>query len=93
MFYSDVSHKPPSTAGSRKRRPRKKWASDSVSSGVWKKDTVCLRLKSRRKGPDMQEKMNLAKAGLGLRELIFSNDGDALHVHHVIVHGGLSSNS
>lgn len=29
--------------------------------------------------------MILAKAGLGLKELIFSNDGDALHIHHVIM--------
>lgn len=50
---------------------------------IWKKETVCLRFKDQTRGPDTLEKMELAKRGLGLKDLSFSADGDALHIHSV----------
>ena len=52
---------------------------------VWKKDTLCLRYTDQTKGPDTEERMELAKMGLGLRELKFNVDGDALHIHDVLM--------
>lgn len=34
--------------------------------------------------PHTEEKIELAKMGLGLREVIFDGDGDAAHIHEVI---------
>ena len=84
IFYEpDVSHTPPQQSGSGRKRRHKK-ESVAKANNNWKKDTICLRFKEQHKGPNMEEKMILAKAGLGLKELIFSNDGDALHIHYVI---------
>ena len=47
--------------------------------------TVCLRFKDQSKGPHTLEKMELAKLGLGLKDLSFSIDGDALHIHSVLL--------
>ena len=52
---------------------------------LWKKETVCLRFKDQAKAPDMEEKMALAKSGLGLKELSFSVDGDSLHIHNILL--------
>jgi len=38
-----------------------------------------------KKAPDTEEKMTLAKLGLGLKELSFEMDGDSLHIHSVIL--------
>ncbi len=50
----------------------------------WKKEAMCLRYTDQQRGPDTSEKMALAKLGLGVKELCFDPDGDALHVHSVI---------
>ena len=82
MFYQpDLSQRPQRTGSTRKKRRK---ANSSTKPGIWKKEAICLRYKEQRKGPNLEEKMALAKAGLGLKELTFSNDGDALHIHHVI---------
>ena len=52
---------------------------------TWKKETVCLRYKDQTKAPDTLEKMELAKLGLGLKELSFDADGDAMHIHGVLL--------
>ena len=81
IFYEpDVSQRHPP----QQRRKRRSKSNDAKLNSTWKKDTVCLRFKKQCKGPDMQEKMILAKAGLGLKELKFTSDGDALHIHYVI---------
>ena len=81
MFYADVSNKLPHPS----RRSRKRSIRCNGSKPIsWKKAAICLRSRLQKKGPDMQEKMILAKAGLGLKELTFDSDGDALHIHHVI---------
>ena len=52
---------------------------------TWKKETVCLRFKDQTKGPDCTEKMELARIGLGLKELSFDSDGDAIYIHSVLL--------
>ena len=52
---------------------------------LWRKETVCLRFKDQTKAPDTEEKMALAKSGLGLKELSFSLDGDSLHIHDILL--------
>ena len=51
----------------------------------WKKDTICLRLKDQEKCPDTREKMVLAELGLGLKTLTFALNGDAAHIHQVLI--------
>ena len=45
---------------------------------TWKKSCVCLKNVSQKRKPSALEKMDLAKMGLGLAELNFDYDGDAL---------------
>ena len=52
---------------------------------TWKKERVCLRFKDQTKGPDCTEKMELARIGLGLKELLFDSDGDAIHIHSILL--------
>ena len=52
---------------------------------TWKKETVCLRFKDQTKGPDCTEKMELARIGLELKELSFDSDGDAIHIHSILL--------
>ena len=52
---------------------------------TWKKDCVCLRDSQHTWKPSPEEKMELAKVGLDLREGIFNTTGNADHIHHVIL--------
>ena len=45
----------------------------------------CLRFTNQTRALDTEEKMTLAKLGLGLKELSFEMEGDSLHVHSVIL--------
>jgi len=55
------------------------------SRNVWKKCAVCLRDKDQTCKPSAEEKMELAKMGLGLAELQFDFNGDAEHIHSVLL--------
>lgn len=46
---------------------------------TWKKDCICLRDREQEVKPTPEEKMELAKMGLGLAEVVFSNNGNAEH--------------
>ena len=52
---------------------------------TWKKSCVCLKNVSQKRKPSAVEKMDLAKMGLGLAELKFDYDGDAEHIHSVLM--------
>ena len=52
---------------------------------TWKKSCVCLKNASQKRNPSALEKMDLAKMGLGLAELNFDYDGDAEHIHSVLM--------
>jgi len=51
----------------------------------WKKDCVCLREMSQTRRPSAEERMNLARMGLGLEEICFDCDGDAEHIHSALL--------
>ena len=46
--------------------------------------TICLRLKDQHNKPSTQEKMTLAEMGLGLKEISFNLEGDAIHIHSML---------
>lgn len=46
---------------------------------------LCLRYTDQTKPPDTEEKMKLTQMGLGFKEMKFDTDGDALHIHSVIL--------
>lgn len=48
---------------------------------TWKKCCICLKNKYQTCKPTAEEKMELAKMGLGLAELTFDSNGDAEHIH------------
>ena len=52
---------------------------------IFKKDCICLRDCEQSWKPSSEEKMELAKMGLGLREVVFKTDGDAEHIHRVLL--------
>jgi len=51
----------------------------------WKKDCVCLRETSQTRRPSAEERMQLARIGLGLEEVCFDCDGDAEHIHSALL--------
>ena len=54
-------------------------------SSTWKKDCICLRDKEQTWKPSSEEKIELARMGLGLSEAVFNSDGDAEHIHQVLL--------
>ena len=57
----------------------------TVKPTAWKKSCICLKSIHQDCKPSAVEKMELAKLGLGLAELSFDHDGDADHIHSVLV--------
>lgn len=51
----------------------------------WTKETICLRYTDQAKAPDTEEKMKLAHMGLGFKEIKFNTDGDAFHIHSILL--------
>lgn len=52
----------------------------------WRKDCICLRDCEQAWKPSSEEKIELARIGLGLRNNVtFINNGDAQHVHEVVL--------
>ena len=66
-------------AGAKRNRGRRK------GSTTWKKDCICLRDKEQTWKPSSEEKIELARMGLGLSEVVFNSDGDAEHIHQVLL--------
>ena len=52
---------------------------------TWRKSCICLKCMHQTCKPSAAEKMELARIGLGLAELTFVYDGDAEHIHSVLV--------
>lgn len=51
----------------------------------WRKDCICLRNRQQSWKPSSEEKIELARMGLGLSAAEFSSDGDADHIHQIIM--------
>ena len=86
-YRPDVSQRGSRATGKKRKGPRnpRSVVDQKRARSIWKKDTVCLRFKDQSRGPDTLEKMELAKLGLGLKELSYDIDGDALHIHSVLL--------
>ena len=54
-------------------------------SSTWKKDCICLRDKEQSWKPSSEEKIELARMGLGHKEVIFQSDGDVEHIHRSLL--------
>lgn len=52
---------------------------------MWKKECICLKDSEQEIKPSSEEKIKLAKIGLGLHELVFEANGNAEHVHNTIL--------
>ena len=76
--YRPRKSKTPFTRTKRNRGRRK-------GSSTWKKDCICLRDKEQTWKPSSEEKIELARMGLGLSEAVFNSDGDAEHIHQVLL--------
>ena len=48
---------------------------------LWRKEVACLRHTSTTRVPDTEEKMLMAKLGLGCKELTFDLEGDEAYLH------------
>ena len=55
------------------------------STSYWKKNTFCLANCKQQLKPNPQEKIALAKIGLGIKCLLFNLEGNAHHVHDMIM--------
>lgn len=55
------------------------------ASLTWRKDCICLRDKEQSWKPSSEEKIALASMELGLKEVVFMSDGDAEHIHRMIL--------
>ena len=51
----------------------------------WWRDCICLCETDQTCKPTPEEKMKLAKMGLGLKEIVFDSDGSADHVHEKLL--------
>ncbi|XP_062514725.1 uncharacterized protein LOC134190287 [Corticium candelabrum] len=71
--------------GKGKRSKNVRGARRRCSISTWKKDCICLCDKEQSLKPSSEEKIELAKMGLGLGEALFDGDGDAEHIHRVLL--------
>lgn len=56
---------------------------------MWKKECIRLKDSEQEIKPSSEEKIKLAKIGLGLHELVFEANGNAEHVHNTILDSSL----
>ena len=68
-----------SKRGNRKGKGKKK------AVGTWTREVICLKDSDQECSPSTEEKIELAQLNLGLRKLVFSAEGDAAHIHDVIL--------
>lgn len=73
-LFSYKGKRPISQKRSRKKGPQ-----------TWKKECVCLRDRQQNWRPSSEEKIELARMGLGLRDVVFRGDGDAEHIHQTLL--------
>ena len=70
---------------SKGKRPLSHKRERRKGGNIFKKDCICLRDCEQSWKPSSEEKMELAKMGLGLREVVFKTDGDAEYIHRVLL--------
>ncbi len=52
---------------------------------TWSKEVMCLRYCDQATSPNTEEKIQLVQLNLGFKKLIFNVDGDANHIHGIIM--------
>ena len=67
-----------------KRPLGKKGKGKRKGATTWK-ECICLRHTDQTWKPSSEEKIELARIGLGLAEIVFHSDGDAEHIHNVVL--------
>jgi len=70
---------------SKGKGPRLSKSKLSKSITLWHRDCICLSDSDQTWKPTPEEKVKLAKLGIGLKNLSLNSDGDADHVHDVII--------
>ena len=68
-----------------KRPPGRKGKGKRKGATTWKKECICLRHTDQMWKPSSEEKIELARIGLGLAEVVFYSDGDGEHIHSVLL--------
>ena len=51
----------------------------------WKKECICLRYCRQESKPSSEEKIKLARIGLGLKEVVFDANGDVESIHNSLM--------
>ena len=74
----------PSKVTSKRKGVGRKHPPTKHSRTNWRKECICLKLCEQSCAPHTEEKIELAKMGLGLKEVTFDGDGDAAHIHEAI---------
>ncbi len=70
----------------RKKKRGNPYTSKKQEVSIFTKDCVCLKFQDQTTWiPQVQERIELAKLGLGRKKLTFNADGDAQHVHDIII--------
>ena len=77
--------KPSKTSKLLKSAKTKKSKSKAVGRALWKRECICLRETDQTWKPSGEEKIKLAKMGLGMKEINFLSDGDEDHVHDAVL--------
>ena len=70
-----TTQKAKSKLSAKKRKPK----------NSWRKDCICLKDSQQCSKPSPEEKMELSRMRLGLAELMFDPDGNADHIHSVLL--------
>ena len=74
-----------SANGKGKRSKKVCGARPRCSISTRKKDCICLCDKEQSLKPSLEKKIELAKTGLGLGEVLLDGDGNAEHIHHILL--------
>ena len=69
---------------SRKRYKAHPRAAKKSKVATYTKETICVKFADQTWMPSTEDRMELAKVGLGLKKLLFDADGNAQHIHDVI---------
>lgn len=77
--------KPPTPSLNKGKRSRSHpYATKKKKVVTFTKETICLKYKDQNWLPSTEERIELAKLGLGLKKIVYQADGDAKHIHEMI---------
>lgn len=59
--------------------------SKQATKSTWRRECICLCDSDHTWKPTPEDKMKLAKMGLGMKEIVFNSDGNADYVHDTLL--------